>query len=182
MTVDSTPNENPADHDRTARRWRNGMDHAGGRWSRSAARRSCRSSTFTSCRSRCRRSTAGSVAASPTCNGCRSRARSVASVAARCGHGCEHDPHRRNPAARNGCSRSPDRIGREPCSGPATSISGVMLTSLQRAEARRFSYGSRRVTVVSLSIERSNDRTSPTPVASACATRYASAKSRRSIS
>ena len=31
MTVDSTPNENPADHDRTARRWRNGMDHAGGR-------------------------------------------------------------------------------------------------------------------------------------------------------
>ena len=31
---------------------------------------------------------------------------------------------RRNPAARNGRCRSPDRIGREPCSGPARRISG----------------------------------------------------------
>ena len=36
---------------------------------------------------------------------------------------------RRNPAAHNGCSRSPNGIGREPCSDVATSISAVALVS-----------------------------------------------------
>ena len=43
-------------------------------------------------------------------------------------------------------------------------------------------HGSRRVTLTTRSIDRSNETISPIPVASACATRYASAKSSRSSS
>jgi hypothetical protein len=53
---------------------------------------------------------------------------------------------RRNPAAPTRCSRTPDRIGREPCADSATGMSGVMPTSLQRADSapaavRRFPDG-----------------------------------------
>ena len=44
--------------------------------------------------------------------------------------------NRRNPAAPTRCSRTRDRIGREPCSDSATGMSGGMPTSLQRAGSR----------------------------------------------
>ena len=42
--------------------------------------------------------------------------------------------NRRNPAAPTHCSRTRNRIGREPCSDSATGMSGGMPTSLQRAD------------------------------------------------
>jgi hypothetical protein len=101
------------------------------------------------------------------------------------------------PAAqpRPGCSRIPKRSlsasnslatldrheGDFPFPGRTTALEhDIGRTARTRSDtARRHAW---RVTVLMRSIDLSNDSTAPTPVASACATRYASAKSRRSTS
>jgi len=101
------------------------------------------------------------------------------------------DPRRKPaPASRHsidGDRRERTDEGRQEASGrTGLALDGYYSTTPPTAtrthEGADLIHGSRRVAPVTRSMLLSNDRTVPTPVASACATRYASAKSRRSTS